>query len=83
MDDTKLLSQPTNYVVVQLPGRKFPGVVFQGVSLNILVGELERVESENDPIEKAEGLSFILEGLIEVRSHYENVLKKEGLNPPY
>ncbi len=83
MNDVRLLSQPTNYAVVQLPERKFPGVVFQGDSLSILIGELEEVASENDPIEKAEGLSFILERLIDVRSHYENVLKKEGLKLPY
>ena len=30
MDATaKRLTDPTNYAVVQLPGRQFPGVVFQ------------------------------------------------------
>jgi hypothetical protein len=36
----KLLTDPTNYAVVQLPGRKYPGVVFQGDSLHILVVQM-------------------------------------------
>jgi hypothetical protein len=37
MTDAKLLSEPKNYAIVQLPQRRFPGVVFQGDSLNILI----------------------------------------------
>ncbi len=39
-----LLSGPTNYAVVQLPGRKFPGVVIQGDSLHAMVGRLAELQ---------------------------------------
>ena len=36
MDRTaKLLTEPSNYAVVQLPGTAFPGVVFQGESSHL------------------------------------------------
>jgi hypothetical protein len=37
----KLLTDPENYAVVQLPGRQFPGVVFQGDSVHALVSQLK------------------------------------------
>jgi len=39
----ELLPPPRNHAVVQLPERKFPGVVFQGDSLNSLFGALEGI----------------------------------------
>ena len=49
MDDVKLLSEPTNYAVVHLPGRAFPGVVFQGDSLDGIIADLEEVVSNGRP----------------------------------
>jgi hypothetical protein len=38
MDRTaKLLTETSNYAVVQLPGRQYPGVVFQGDSIHALL----------------------------------------------
>lgn len=37
----KLLTDPTNYAVVQLPGRKYPGVVFQSDSLHALIVQMQ------------------------------------------
>lgn len=45
MDDAKLLSEPTNDAVVQLPGRAFPGVVFQGDSSQTA----RDLETDDDP----------------------------------
>jgi hypothetical protein len=38
-----LLTGPHNYAIVQLPGRRFPGVVVQGDSLSILCEQASRV----------------------------------------
>ena len=49
MDDVaKLLSKPTNYAVVQLPGRSYPGTVIQGDSLQTLVLRLQEVRQMLD-----------------------------------
>ncbi|MGV3555166.1 MAG: DUF6959 family protein [Croceibacterium sp.] len=83
MGEVKLLSEPTNYAVVQLPGRKFPGVVFQGDSLDNLIAELEEVTAEHDPNERSFSIEEILGRLRGVRAHYEAVLEREGLSLPY
>jgi len=83
MTDAKLLSEATNYAVVHLPGRAFPGVVFQGDSLNILISDLERVSNERDPSEREATLRFVIENLREAQARYETVLKAEGMSLPY
>lgn len=83
MSEVRLLSAPANYAVVQLPGRHFPGVVFQGDSRNILIQTLESVESEADPFERAFALAQIVEDLQAIRSGYEAVLKDAGIALPY
>lgn len=83
MADVKLLSKPTNYAVVHLPGRAFPGVVFQGDSLNILIGDLEEAAVEDDADERNATLTDVIERLREVQAHYEAVLEREGMSLPY
>lgn len=63
MSDVKLLSEPTNYAVVHLPGRDFPGVVFQGDSLNSIIADLEEAVRTNDPDEKSFTLRDVIERL--------------------
>ncbi|WP_284194990.1 DUF6959 family protein [Chitinimonas prasina] len=58
-----LLSDPVNFAAVQLPDRKFPGVVCQGDALNSLVQaldsmmqalkdrDLDEMEKPNQPLE--------------------------------
>jgi hypothetical protein len=76
-EGVRLLSPATNYAVVQLPGRAFPGVVFQGDSLDNLIAELEEALSDS------EGLTDVVERLKGVRRHYEAVCRKEGVGLPY
>jgi hypothetical protein len=80
------MSEPTNYAVVQLPGRKFPGVVFQGDSLHILLLDIqdlrERAEKLSDE-ELSDGLRNTEELLSEVAAHYEDVCKKRDISLPY
>jgi hypothetical protein len=83
MSEVRLLSEPRNYAVVHLPGRAFPGVVFQGDSLAILIGELEEAAAEENADERNASLADVIERLREVRSHYEAVLQREGMKLPY
>lgn len=83
MADVKLLSEPTNYAVVHLPGRAFPGIVFQGDSLASFVGDLEQAIAEPDPSERAVALDDLIERLRAIKSRYEDVLAREGIPLPY
>ena len=76
MTEARLLSAPTNFAIVQLPGRAFPGVVFQGDSLHSLVGDLRAAVEEADPEEKALALNDVIERLASVQNHYEAVLDR-------
>lgn len=78
-----LLSEPTNFAVVHLPGRAFPGVVFQGDSLDALIADLESVASTPDAAEKEAILADVLDRLRNVQGHYEAVLERLGIRLPY
>lgn len=83
----ELLSAPTNYAVVQLPERHFPGVVIQGDSLHNLVVRLTSVQKTLDSSDVAEDvideINGICEELMEVLKHYEKVCKEQGIALPY
>ncbi len=87
MDDTvKLLSSPVNYAVVQLPGRKYPGVVFQGDSLNSLHGRLCNVLKLLDNTHSGELLAEIngiCEDLSQAKAFYEDVCRIHKIELPY
>lgn len=83
MSEVQLLTPPANYAVVQLPERQFPGVVFQGDSLNNLIAELEEAIAETDPVERAGAFKGIVDRLYAVRARYEDALKEAGINLPY
>jgi len=83
MTETKLLTEPTNWAVVHLPGRAFPGVVIQGDSLNILISELKGAAAEPDARERAFLLKDVIERLEDAQLRYEAVLEQEGLTLPY
>lgn len=83
MTEAKLLSPPTNYAVVQLPGRAFPGVVFQGDSLSSIIGDLREAASAPDPDDRDFALNDVIERLEGIQKHYEAVLDGEGISLPY
>lgn len=83
MSEVTLLTPPHNYAVVQLPERQFPGVVFQGDSLNSLIGEIEEAIAESDPQERAEAFGYIIAQLHSIRSGYEAALQTAGIKLPY
>ena len=84
MDDTaKLLTPPTNYAVVQLPGRQFPGVVVQGDSLSTIVSILQEAKKQEDPDERTDLISEVLDTLEASLENYKTVCHKAGLGLPF
>jgi hypothetical protein len=81
-----LLSPATNYAIVQLPGRRFPGIVFQGDSAHNIFVQLngirtlakkcgeKQLDAEIDDI--CELFSTIIKG-------YEAVCESHGIELPY
>jgi len=82
----KLLSEPTNYAIVHLPTRNFPGVVVQGDSLNALVSELEEalkdIANQNFK-EAADIIADRLDTLRAARGQYEKVCRENAITLPY
>lgn len=83
MANAKLLSEPTNYAIVQLPGRQFPGIVFQGDSLSCLIADLREAATETNASEAALALNDVIDRLANVLKRYEEVLDREGIPTPY
>ncbi|MGD2132005.1 MAG: hypothetical protein PVI23_04380 [Maricaulaceae bacterium] len=88
-DQVQLLSPAGNYCVVQVDGRKFPGVVFQGDSIASLLSRLNAIEDrlretgvscEDDA--RAE-LDFVRDALDRVLQHYESFVAASGGKLPY
>lgn len=85
-ESVELLSPPTNYAVVHLPGRKFPGVVFQGDTLHNLlerIVELRKLTDKYGDEEVTASLAELSESLGEVVQHYETVCSNRGIALPY
>ena len=86
VEKVKLLSEPTNYAVVHLPGRIYPGVVFQGDALLGIISELGRVKKSmdsNNLSEASDELFFLMEKFEEIMSYYVSVCKKNGISLPH
>ena len=85
-ETARLLSPATNFAVVQLPGRKFPGVVFQGDSLHTLCAIARRVSLRLEGSEDQElidDVSRLAEGLLGPLHHYKEILREKGLTAPF
>jgi len=82
----QLLSRPTNFAVVQLPDRLYPGVVVQGDSLNSIVKQLSRMSELlviNQVDELSAELADLTKMLLDVRRHYEATCEARGIALPY
>ena len=81
-----LLTGPENFAVIHLRERRFPGVVVQGDSLNILVtralhvARRARTTRDADLVDEADRLA---RSLVEIRRRYEGVMKRNKLELPY
>jgi hypothetical protein len=81
-----LLSRPTNFAVVKLRDRNFPGVIFQGDTLNALVAavsDMARLLAEGDYDELSGEIAAVAEQLDEALSQYERVCHDQNIDLPY
>ncbi|MFA6561808.1 MAG: hypothetical protein WCV00_07845 [Verrucomicrobiia bacterium] len=85
-DTAQILSHIPNSGIVQLPGRRFPGIVMQGDTLSnlfdsarFLLGEFKRLRDEERYYET---LTFT-EQLQAQLVHYEETLQAQGMQLPY
>lgn len=82
----KILSQASNSGVIQMPGRKYPGIVIQGDSLFNLLEQvrycLQQAKQHQDEEAYYEILMLaeVLQGQL---VNYEMVLSRLGLGRPY
>ena len=82
----EIYSEASNFAIVRVPGRRFPGCVIQGDSLSILLAHakivLEKVRGSNDEdlLSSAEELVESLQSRLD---HYERVLAAHQIELPY
>ncbi len=81
----KQLSDDVNCPVVQVPGRKFPGVVLQGDSLDNILSLIQeaRLNVSEDPEECNGCLDEAAELIEQYLGVYEASLKRHHLELPY
>jgi len=81
-----VLSETINCPVVQMPGRKYPGLVLQGDSLRILLNSTQEIcemcasEGNYELLDAATSLKDKLTGYV---AAYEQTLKEAGRELPY
>jgi hypothetical protein len=85
-ETAKLLSHIPNSGIIQLPGRRFPGIVMQGdslfgllKSLHYLLGKFKELKDEENYYETL----MVAESLYGQLVHYEDTLIKQGMTLPY
>lgn len=82
----EVFSEESNFGVVRMPGRRFPGCVVQGDSLSILLTIAENCQALAAATGQGELIAEVQE-LVQALSHriehYEAVLKRHGLELPY
>lgn len=87
MPDTAILLTPAhNYAVVQLPERRFPGVVIQGDTMNAIVrrlGAMNALLEDGNISELGFEISDMRQELAEVLASYEMVCRKHSIELPY
>jgi hypothetical protein len=79
-------SDESNQVVIQTPGRNFPGTVIQGDQLRSLLRSTQRALAlieANEYEDAAEELKDLEDRLLERCLHYELVLRNHKLELPY
>jgi hypothetical protein len=88
--EVELLTGQHNFAVVRLPQRRFPGVIFQGDSLSVLVADLEDlrdglrlVSSERDLHDRQEQAALIARRLGDIQATYETALREHEIPLPY
>ena len=79
-----VLSRATNASVVQLPERRFPGIVIQGDSLSVLRNLAEQVLlGQNQGSRAYDDAAELFDKLNRYLQAYEETLRAHGLERPY
>ena len=84
--DVTLLTPPYNFAVVQLPERKYPGVVFQGDTLHSMttqISEMQKLLEEHDLTNLSEEIRLLLDDLLKIQKSYERACSDQGIELPY
>jgi len=82
----KLLTPATNYAVVQLPKRAFPGVVFQGDSLHVIlqkVSEARRHMAANRDEDALDIITDLETEFSEYLKRFEQACLENKIDLPY
>jgi hypothetical protein len=82
----EVLSETLNCPIVQMPGRKYPGVVLQGDSLRILLDSAEEIRQLCNSAQNSElaiAVNSIREKLAGYVACYEQVMNEAGRDLPY
>ena len=81
-----VLSEAVNCPIVQMPGRKFPGIVLQGDSLRILLDSAEEVQQLCSSVRSADlsaAVASLREKLAGYVASYEEAMLEAGRDLPY
>ena len=81
-----LLSETINCPVVQMPGRRYPGVILQGDSLRILLDSADEVQRLCDSVpdpDLSAAVASLREKLAGYVASYERAMKEAGRELPY
>lgn len=84
----EVYAEDSNYGVVRMPGRNYPGAVIQGDSLRILWGTAREVvegvrSGRPDDEEFLGAVEELHNALLDRLLHYQEVLRREGLDLPH
>ena len=82
----EIYSEDSNFAIIRVPSRRFPGCVVQGDSLSILLGNAktvwEKVKDSRDE-DLVGSAQELVESLRARLDYYERVLTEHGIDLPY
>lgn len=84
--EAELFTDGSNYAVVRMPGRRFPGVVVQGDSLSIIRDQVALIRDAiraEDFSEASDTAGFLLKDLDAVLLRYVDALERHGIRKPF
>ncbi|WP_203922478.1 DUF6959 family protein [Rugosimonospora africana] len=84
--EVELLTQQHSNAVLRLPARRFPGVLVQGDSLQVLTEDLERAQralQRGEVADAQDELDSLVASLRELRDTYVAVLDAAGVPLPF
>ena len=85
VESVEIYSDAINASVMRHPGRRFPGVLVQGDTLNSLVAQATSIAQQANALdeESRDELEDLLEKVRGLLDHYEETLLEHGLELPF